>query len=221
MAACRMQCCPHLECCHNSSSRADSSQQALRGSQLAGHLDCIITGDLQHQLTRSDTVNRLCQVLATTVPGCTGPTLSCCCTHRLCASHVSVPSHWLKHDGIVGTIVGTTTRPTRFAAVNPQRPAPPAHTWMTSSISFVSSTPGTKPAPMPWILWGPGLPPDSTGDSDGSTATSCSTHKTRHAGQRQMPLRTTPVVRGVWRRLPAVCSGCCCCPHRSGTHDLS
>jgi hypothetical protein len=40
-------------------------------------------------------------------------------------------------------------------------------------MSLVSSTPGTKPAPMPWILCGPGLPPDSTGDSAGSTATSC------------------------------------------------
>ena len=48
-----------------------------------------------------------------------------------------------------------------------------AVTWMTSSMSPVSSTPGTNPAPMPWILCGPGLPPDSTGDSAGSTATSC------------------------------------------------
>lgn len=46
-------------------------------------------------------------------------------------------------------------------------------TWMTSSMILVSSTPGTKPAPIPWILCGPGLPPDSTGDSVGSTATSC------------------------------------------------
>jgi len=28
-----------------------------------------------------------------------------------------------------------------------------------------------KPAPIPWILWGPGMPPDSTGESAGSTAT--------------------------------------------------
>ena len=46
-------------------------------------------------------------------------------------------------------------------------------TLMTSSMSLVSSTPGMKPAPMPWILCGPGLPPDSTGDSAGSTATNC------------------------------------------------
>lgn len=42
-----------------------------------------------------------------------------------------------------------------------------------SLISLVSSTPGTKPAPMPWILCGPGLPPLSTGLSAGSTATMC------------------------------------------------
>ncbi len=30
-----------------------------------------------------------------------------------------------------------------------------------------------KPAPMPWILWGPGEPPDKTGLSLGSTATTC------------------------------------------------
>lgn len=28
-------------------------------------------------------------------------------------------------------------------------------TWMTSSIRLTSKTPGTKPAPIPWILWGP------------------------------------------------------------------
>ena len=39
-----------------------------------------------------------------------------------------------------------------------------------SSIMSLLSTPGTKPAPMPWILWGPGTPPDSTGLSSGSTA---------------------------------------------------
>ena len=35
----------------------------------------------------------------------------------------------------------------------------------------VEDAAGTKPAPMPWILCGPGLPPDSTGESAGSTAT--------------------------------------------------
>ena len=58
-----------------------------------------------------------------------------------------------------------------------------------SSMTLMSRMPGTKPAaskrqavqglraraddapPMPWILWGPGLPPLSTGLSAGSTAT--------------------------------------------------
>ena len=43
-----------------------------------------------------------------------------------------------------------------------------------SSMRDVSTLPGMKPAPMPWILWGPGDPPESTGDSTGSTATTCS-----------------------------------------------
>ena len=38
------------------------------------------------------------------------------------------------------------------------------------SITPRSSTPGTKPAPMPWILCGPGAPPERTGLSSGSTA---------------------------------------------------
>jgi hypothetical protein len=41
----------------------------------------------------------------------------------------------------------------------------------TSSMMSVSQLPGMKPAPIPWILCGPGLPPDSTGLSVGSTAT--------------------------------------------------
>ena len=44
-------------------------------------------------------------------------------------------------------------------------------TWMTSSTMSISQLPGMKPAPMPWILCGPGAPPDMTGDSIGSTAT--------------------------------------------------
>ena len=43
--------------------------------------------------------------------------------------------------------------------------------WMISSMMPVSRMPGMKPAPMPWILCGPGLPPLSTGLSAGSTAT--------------------------------------------------
>mmetsp|Transcript_92169 Transcript_92169/g.134713 ORF Transcript_92169/g.134713 Transcript_92169/m.134713 type:complete len:223 (-) Transcript_92169:696-1364(-) len=43
-------------------------------------------------------------------------------------------------------------------------------TCMTSSIILISQLPGMNPAPMPWILCGPGAPPDMTGDSLGSTA---------------------------------------------------
>ena len=35
----------------------------------------------------------------------------------------------------------------------------------------MSNTFGTKPAPIPWILWAPGRPPDKTGEAAGSTAT--------------------------------------------------
>ena len=35
----------------------------------------------------------------------------------------------------------------------------------------VSSVSGTNPAPIPWILCGPGNPFDKTGDVSGSTAT--------------------------------------------------
>mmetsp|Transcript_51349 Transcript_51349/g.123929 ORF Transcript_51349/g.123929 Transcript_51349/m.123929 type:complete len:205 (+) Transcript_51349:1344-1958(+) len=45
--------------------------------------------------------------------------------------------------------------------------------WMTSSRRLVSAFPGMKPAPIPWILCGPGLPPDKTALSTGSTATIC------------------------------------------------
>ena len=33
-----------------------------------------------------------------------------------------------------------------------------------------SSTSGTNPGPIPWILCGPGMPPESTGEVAGSTA---------------------------------------------------
>mmetsp|Transcript_33965 Transcript_33965/g.69344 ORF Transcript_33965/g.69344 Transcript_33965/m.69344 type:complete len:309 (+) Transcript_33965:315-1241(+) len=45
--------------------------------------------------------------------------------------------------------------------------------WITSSSRDVSAFPGMNPAPMPWILCGPGLPPERTADSTGSTATIC------------------------------------------------
>jgi hypothetical protein len=43
----------------------------------------------------------------------------------------------------------------------------------TSSMMLMSRILGMKPAPMPSIWWYPGRPPDSTGLSVGSTATSC------------------------------------------------
>ena len=44
-------------------------------------------------------------------------------------------------------------------------PAFSAETLTTSSNTPVSSVFGTNPAPMPWILWGAALPPDSRGES--------------------------------------------------------
>ena len=43
-------------------------------------------------------------------------------------------------------------------------------TLIISSIYFTSKFLGMKPAPIPYIKWGLGLPPDKTGDSNGSTA---------------------------------------------------
>ena len=46
---------------------------------------------------------------------------------------------------------------------------------------------GTKPAPMPWILCGPGAPPDRTGLSSGSTAIALK------PGLRALRTEATPV----------------------------
>src|SRR5262249_43595977 len=43
-------------------------------------------------------------------------------------------------------------------------------TCTTSSMSLVSTMLGMNPAPIPWILCGPGAPPERTGDVVGSTA---------------------------------------------------
>ena len=43
-------------------------------------------------------------------------------------------------------------------------------TWNVSSTNVVSRFFGMNPAPMPWILWGPGAPPEITGEFAGSTA---------------------------------------------------
>ena len=61
--------------------------------------------------------------------------------------------------------------PSRRAARRAVSIASSSSTAITSSSSRRSSTGGTKPAPMPWILCGPGRPPDSTADVAGSTAT--------------------------------------------------
>ena len=59
-----------------------------------------------------------------------------------------------------------------LAAARAVAPAFSADAWITSVSSDTSITFGTKPAPMPWILWGPGCPPERTGDVSGSTAKS-------------------------------------------------
>ena len=51
----------------------------------------------------------------------------------------------------------------------------------------MSSTGGTKPGPMPWILCGPARPPDSTAEESGSTATM------RQPGLRSFRKRPAPV----------------------------
>jgi len=43
-------------------------------------------------------------------------------------------------------------------------------TWIISFTKDRSQFLGTNPAPIPYILWGPGFPPERTGDSAGSTA---------------------------------------------------
>ena len=58
----------------------------------------------------------------------------------------------------------------------------------TSSYTSLSRMAGAKPAPMPWILCGPGLPPERTGLSAGSTAT------TWKPGLRAFSTWPTPVM---------------------------
>ena len=45
-----------------------------------------------------------------------------------------------------------------------------------------------KPAPIPWILCGPGAPPDKTGEASGSTAT------TFRSDSRALSTCPTPVI---------------------------
>ena len=91
-------------------------------------------------------------------------------------------------DGQLSAKTTTTNpllSPARPRATTPAPPPPPPHhqsppltctasvddTRTTSSMNCSLSTLGLNPAPMPWIWWYPGLPPDSTGLSSGSTAT--------------------------------------------------
>ena len=67
--------------------------------------------------------------------------------------------------------------PTGTPSIRADRRAVSKAVWLptvtTSSMTLLSRILGMKPAPMPWILCGPGSPPDSTGKSSGSTATIC------------------------------------------------
>ena len=64
-----------------------------------------------------------------------------------------------------------TSRPSSRAARRAMSNASAFSTVMISSMMSVSRMAGTKPAPMPWIGWGPFWPPDRTGEAAGSTAT--------------------------------------------------
>ena len=64
--------------------------------------------------------------------------------------------------------------PSRRATSRAVSSASSSSTAMTSSSRSRSSTGGTKPAPMPWILCGPGRPPEMTGEAAGSTPITCS-----------------------------------------------
>ena len=74
-------------------------------------------------------------------------------------------------------------RPARAVSI-----ASSSATGMISSSTSRLSTGGTKPAPMPWILCGPGGRPDSTAELAGSTAT------TRSSGLRSFRNSPTPVI---------------------------
>ena len=58
----------------------------------------------------------------------------------------------------------------------------------TSSMIVVFRTSGINPAPIPWILCGPGLPPERIGESAGSTATALK------EGLRDLMTSETPVM---------------------------
>ncbi len=99
-----------------------------------------------------------------------------------------------KHEG--GGHVGTRRNPRRnafaFASARAISKAASLEMAMTSSMSAVSSTAGTKPAPMPWILCGPRRPPDRTGLADGSTAIILRSGR-RGFKTRPQPVKVPPV----------------------------
>mmetsp|Transcript_66050 Transcript_66050/g.149075 ORF Transcript_66050/g.149075 Transcript_66050/m.149075 type:complete len:206 (+) Transcript_66050:536-1153(+) len=64
-----------------------------------------------------------------------------------------------------------TSNPSSVASRRAMAMASSDDTLTMSSTRAVSMFPGTKPAPIPCILWGPAAPPDRTADSAGSTAT--------------------------------------------------
>ena len=79
-------------------------------------------------------------------------------------------------------------RPRRWRPGRAASSASSSPTAMISSITERSSTSGTNPAPIPWILCGPGWPPERTGELAGSTAT------TSVSGERSFSIRPTPVI---------------------------
>ncbi len=61
--------------------------------------------------------------------------------------------------------------PSSFASARAFSKASEFETLTISSMRSVLRMEGTNPAPIPWILCGPGSPPDKTGESSGSMAT--------------------------------------------------
>lgn len=66
-----------------------------------------------------------------------------------------------------------TNRPSLLANSRLVRMASSLSTGRMVSTASRLKVLGTKPAPMPWILWGPDLPPERTGEVEGSTAMIC------------------------------------------------
>ena len=78
--------------------------------------------------------------------------------------------------------------PSRRAHSRASSRASSSSTGTISSITARFSTSGTKPGPIPWILCGPGSPPDRTGELSGSTPT------TYRSGLRSLRRSPQPVI---------------------------